>query len=1349
MDMPQCMFFQETKFNNQDHFRTTRRHFTNHVGYKQYQLFVSDKRTTLHSSRANRRKGVAIFFHASMPGFADLKVMWALRVVGRYLVVRTTWGTTPVYFHNVYAPVKDHKRAAFFAGLPREFEADSMHVIGGDFNFPMDASLDASTYLATNNLGKPECLEWLAALRVVDAWRTRYPDEKVLSGPGGRNRLDYLFVDHSLVAHYHRESHFASNKYRGDHLVHTTTLAIADTSARAPVKRVWRLPRELLQDPRNVHAVQVEAERLLAELDADPTCNAGAKWCGWLRRMKGRLRQSQFNRQRHRADTLQLLRRKWLKAKAEAKAGRIDAAVAATAGSMYESAQVESDQARLDAGFDRHANASEVATAFFLRKPPAMKVPITSATLDGVTSSDPARVADIFTRHWRRIMVRPADARPPDPAIVDDVIGHVTAALSPEQAADLDRPLDADELCAAMKTMKPSKAPGPDGWPAAFFQVAPTTFASILVRVFDYQRSARACLLAHQRQSVVTLLYKKGDRSDPGNYRPIALMPVEVKILTRALARRLSDVAPTLIHPSQSGFVKGRSITDLIHLVTALQHKATREDREWCATFLDYAKAYDMVSWSFLFDVMAKMNIGPVFTAWVRLLYKKPQVHLLLDGALGPAIRPTRGVKQGCPLSCLLFDLYLEPLGAMLRACPDAGIRLDCGSVLTGAFFADDSTVLSGSMESAEHQVGVIVGRFCEASGASLNRDKCVTLALNENEGPEARADRRGAPSIRFASPGTPIRFLGVYVGQKLVPGYTAQLVHDKYLAAFTHWACRARTIQGRRVLASTAILSTVWYVTAVTPIPDAMVATWQRALNHYVIGRMTDVSAKYQAPIAKMWFHDKQLGLGIPHIASSVRAQRLRLLQRLMQSVTSDEPPPWTGLVLEQFQHCLGTVHRASHPFDFLSYSPQIASAWLQLEALQPLWLDVWRAWSSVPAKDRMPVAPDLATTLSMPVWLTTYHEFTRPSARTVSSVVSRLPDARHWCQYGVGNGLHCLRDLLVNTGSRFRGYWPDFARFQSAMATGYRGNRVELQRGQIRLQLVHYTRNVHSHLTAVYDAVRARLGIRLDACLADVPSAPHPFRAVVKEHLAPFELWPRRLLVKMARHGPIPTEPHPTATPSRTGHDAARVYMNKVRESARLLTPVHADVWFRAAMHMLPVNARYSYLRDTDPGMVWCSHGCASDETIQHVLHGCVKTAPLWALHTAAWQCFGVGFGWFHLSNLDRFSVNGRGAPHKTALFQLWVMLSGVALHLLWMRRNDAKHRSQSMPPAHVLLDITFVTWMTTVRRWMRLQDLDDPVLSSTRAALAILLRQPHYHDLSDKYPRCLELDTVFDVH
>ncbi|CAK4695654.1 unnamed protein product [Aphanomyces euteiches] len=121
-----------------------------------------------------------------------------------------------------------------------------------------------------------------------------------MSGPGGRNRLDYIYIDETLVALFHSSSSFHANKYHGDHLTHTATLSVSQASAVKPQRKLWRLPRELLLNPKVTLAIKIEAQTLLDELNQNPNCNAGAKWSGWLKRMCSHLKQCHHNRQKYR-----------------------------------------------------------------------------------------------------------------------------------------------------------------------------------------------------------------------------------------------------------------------------------------------------------------------------------------------------------------------------------------------------------------------------------------------------------------------------------------------------------------------------------------------------------------------------------------------------------------------------------------------------------------------------------------------------------------------------------------------------------------------------------------------------------------------------------------------------------------------------------------------------------------------------------------------------------------------------------------------------------------------------------------------------------------------------------------
>ncbi|KAF0757245.1 hypothetical protein AaE_004329, partial [Aphanomyces astaci] len=161
---PTCVVFQETKMRDSNQLDTFHHHLNNEVGVGSYTLFTNDPRTTSVDPVHRRHCGVASFFHRSMPGYSSLVHLANHDVPGRYLVARTVWSGLPVYIHNIYAPVEPHLRGAFFALLPRDFEHDGLHLVGGDFNMPLYTSLDATTPHSSQASGKQDCVEWLTAL---------------------------------------------------------------------------------------------------------------------------------------------------------------------------------------------------------------------------------------------------------------------------------------------------------------------------------------------------------------------------------------------------------------------------------------------------------------------------------------------------------------------------------------------------------------------------------------------------------------------------------------------------------------------------------------------------------------------------------------------------------------------------------------------------------------------------------------------------------------------------------------------------------------------------------------------------------------------------------------------------------------------------------------------------------------------------------------------------------------------------------------------------------------------------------------------------------------------------------
>ena len=163
-------------------------------------------------------------------------------------------------------------------------------------------------------------------------------------------------------------------------------------------------------------------------------------------------------------------------------------------------------------------------------------------------------------------------------------------------------------------------------------------------------------------KGVITLL-KKGGRhvwEDLDDYRPITLLNTELKILARVLANRLQLVISDPIGPEQNYTVKGRSIQDNLHLIREIL-AGIKDDDEAALINLDQSKAFDRVRHQFLATVLEIAGFEPEFRKWISILYN-PQAVVQVNGKCSRDFAIERSVRQGYPLSHLLYVLALEPL---------------------------------------------------------------------------------------------------------------------------------------------------------------------------------------------------------------------------------------------------------------------------------------------------------------------------------------------------------------------------------------------------------------------------------------------------------------------------------------------------------------------------------------------------------------------------------------------------------------------------------------------------------------------------------------------------------------
>ncbi|KAH9270549.1 hypothetical protein BASA83_007362 [Batrachochytrium salamandrivorans] len=333
---------------------------------------------------------------------------------------------------------------------------------------------------------------------------------------------------------------------------------------------------------------------------------------------------------------------------------------------------------------------------------------------DGIVQYDPTSILRVMQGHYG--------------SLAADTTGHsldlqywhdrqpiqVSRDTPPIRNSDiLDQDFSWNQIAAALLQMSPRKAPGDDGITTAFYQAAlympantqegvpPTPFARALLRVCGQVFASATIPRAWLCASIVSIDKKDGDPLNPGDKRGIALINVGLKLVCKVLQMRIERFVETnnLLSYEQAGFRKREEcVGQVVSLVDIIQRRQNA-GLNTHVLFIDIRKAFDTVPVGALLWKLQNMGFPRRTLAFLKALYTSSSARARAGSLLSDPFPVQRGVRQGCPLSGLLFNLFINDILDGVAPITVPGLPRDTNPI-RGLMYADDVAVFADSEQS-------------------------------------------------------------------------------------------------------------------------------------------------------------------------------------------------------------------------------------------------------------------------------------------------------------------------------------------------------------------------------------------------------------------------------------------------------------------------------------------------------------------------------------------------------------------------------------------------------------------------------------------------------------------------
>ncbi|KAH9272215.1 hypothetical protein BASA83_005556 [Batrachochytrium salamandrivorans] len=400
---------------------------------------------------------------------------------------------------------------------------------------------------------------------------------------------------------------------------------------------------------------------------------------------------------------------------------------------------------------------------------------------DGIVQYDPTSILRVMQGHYG--------------SLAADTTGHsldlqywhdrqpiqVSPNTPPIRNSDiLDQDFSWNQIAAALLQMSPRKAPGDDGITTAFYQAAlympantqegvpPTPFARALLRVCGQVFASATIPRAWLCASIVSIDKKDGDPLNPGDKRGIALINVGLKLVCKVLQMRIERFVETnnLLSYEQAGFRKREEcVGQVVSLVDIIQRRQNA-GLNTHVLFIDIRKAFDTVPVGALLWKLQNMGFPRRTLSFLKALYTSSSARARAGSLLSDPFPVQRGVRQGCPLSGLLFNLFINDILDGVAPITVPGLPRDTNPI-RGLMYADDVAVFADSEQSLL-SVSTAVEQWANQWEMQFGVAKCGIISFNGHLAPRLDNPLDIRLHGQLVSRVESYKYLGVLIDSKL-----------------------------------------------------------------------------------------------------------------------------------------------------------------------------------------------------------------------------------------------------------------------------------------------------------------------------------------------------------------------------------------------------------------------------------------------------------------------------------------------------------------------------------------------------------------------------------------------------